>query len=117
MTTLAEIEAAALALPPDDRLALGRRLMEGAVDGPNTPPPPGILSDDAEGVREAEARLEAYRRGETAAYSLEETRSHLRELAERRAAGQSREEIDAWIASRPAATHFYAGALRETADA
>ena len=116
MTTLAEIEAAAMALPAADRVALGRRLVEAPQAEPQDAPP-GILSDDAEGVREAERRLEAYRCGETGAYTLEETRDHLRELAERRAAGQSREEIDAWIASRPAPTHFYAGPLRNTADA
>ncbi|NNJ25049.1 addiction module protein [Alienimonas chondri] len=72
MTTLAEIEAAAFALPEEDRVELGRRLVEGAaVDSPDAPPP-GILAADAEGVRAAERRLEAYRRGELKAVPHEE---------------------------------------------
>ena len=109
MTTLAEIEAAALALPDETRVALGRRLMDGVAGEPDDAPPPGILSDDAEGVREAERRLEAYRRGETAAYTLEEHRAHMTELRRRLEVGESREQIGRWLDSRAEPTHYYSG--------
>ena len=118
MTTFAEVEAAARALPPEDRRELGRRLLdepgpdESAVDAP----PPGLLPATREGVREAEKRLDAYWRGETAAYTLEETLAHSRELSKRYAAGQSREEIKRWLEFRPEPTHFYSGPLRESGE-
>ena len=103
--TVAEIEAAAFALPDETRAALGRRLLGDAADPAEVPF--GVLRDDANGVREAEGRYDAYRRGATAAFTLEEVLERNREQIRRIEAGQSREEIKAWRASLPPAAHYH----------
>ncbi|QDT18024.1 hypothetical protein [Alienimonas californiensis] len=88
MTTLAEIEAAALALPPEQFEELLSRLDQ-AVALATQPPAEKEENELRERVRAAEGRLDAYQRGEITAVSHEEV---MREIDARIEAARRRQE-------------------------
>ena len=83
MTTLAEVEAAALALPPEELEELRDRLGAAGATGPDDPCAEGE-GELGTRLREAERRLEAYRRGQTTAQDWRTVIAELRERASAR---------------------------------
>ena len=81
MTTLAEVEAAALSLPENDRITLGVRLMG---------PPPGSAADGDLATLVAE-RWAAYQRGDIRASAARDVIARMRAADAERAAAAGAE--------------------------
>ena len=73
--TLAELEAHARQLPPEERARLADLLLESLQDAPSA-------EIEAAWDREIEARIAAYERGESKTYPVEEVFSEARRLTQ-----------------------------------